>query len=478
MPAFGGYGLSAYPVADANGNHMVAMVMRKPNGLTTIRRFRRWWAIALLLVSGNVGAQLPRECVAEPVFGGQVCFHEANPEGGHTVVMVHGVGGSADDWQEQIPLLAASHHVLVLDLPGFGRSDGGTKHYTPDNYAAVLSHLISLRAHGPVLLVGHSMGGAVALNYAALHPEMVSRLVVVDVAGILHRLAYNKYLVGNWLHGLSDEPHWSSELLQSFAGKFLEGMESVPFDSEDMLDVSAGEGEGAERRIAALALLDADFSPLLPRVSAPVLMLWGHDDQIAPLRTAEVLLRRLPRAWLDIIEKAGHVPMRDQPTVFNRRLLAALADELPPPALAREVVGEADRIGRCEKQRNVQFTGRYRRIELFGCGDVSISDADVGELYVFESRVIIEHSRIGGSGLAVDIIGSDVKMTVVSVQGDVAIRTARSRLDLAAVDLEGSEAAVMAVSNSKAVFSLCRVRSPHQNGDLHGYYAVTPESPL
>ncbi|MEW6647127.1 MAG: alpha/beta hydrolase [Pseudomonadota bacterium] len=434
--------------------------------------------MVLMLVSSSAGAQLPRECMEEPVFEAQLCFHEVNREAGRTVVMVHGVGGSADDWQGQIPLLAANHHVLAVDLPGFGRSDGGTKHYTPDNYAAVLHHLVSQRAQGPVLLVGHSMGGAVALNYAARHPEMVSRLVVVDVAGILHRLAYNKFLVGNWLYGLSDEPHWSSELLQSFAGKFLEGMERVPFDSEDMLDVSAGEGEGAERRIAAMALLDADFTPLLSRVSAPVLMLWGHDDQIAPLRTAEVLLRRLPRAWLDIIEKSGHVPMRDQPAVFNRRLLAALADELPPPALAREVVGDADRIGRCEKQRNVHFVGRYRRIELHGCGDVTIRDADVGELYVFESRVNIEHSRIGGGELAVDIIGSDVKMTVVSVQGDVAIRTARSRLDLAAVDLEGREAAVTAVSNSKAVFSLCQVRSPHRIGDLHGYYAVTPDLPL
>ncbi|WP_172600406.1 alpha/beta fold hydrolase [Sulfurivermis fontis] len=450
--------------------------MRKPAGQDIFA-----WIICLLVLSfagSTTAAQLRRECMDEPVFQGRVCFHEANREGERTIVMVHGIGGSADDWQGQIPLLAANYHVLALDLPGFGRSDGGTKHYTPDNYAAVLSYLVSQRAHGAVLLVGHSMGAAVTLNYAALYPDRVSRLVVVDVAGILHRLAYNKFLVGNWLYGLSDEPHWSSELLQSFAGKFLEGMERVPFDSEDMLTVSAGAGEGAERRIAAMALLDADFTPLLPRVSAPVLMLWGHDDQVAPLRTAEVLLRRLPRAWLDIIEKSGHVPMRDQPVVFNRRLLAALADELPPPAVAREVVGDADRIGRCEKQRNVHFVGRYRRIELHGCGDVTIRDADVGELYVFESRVNIEHSRIGGGELAVDIIGSDVKMTVVSVQGDVAIRTARSRLDLAAVDLDGSTAAVSAVSNSKAVFSLCQVRSPYRSGDLHGYYAMTPDSPL
>ncbi len=456
---------------------MVAMVMHKPNGGAMGNRMLAV-LLLLLLASGGALAQLPRQCVPEPVFEGQVCYYENDTEAPRTVVLVHGIGGSADDWAAQIPVLAGSYHVLAVDLPGFGHSDAGSKHYSPENYAAVLHHLVGLRARSPVLLVGHSMGGAVAFNYAALHPEAVSRLVVADVAGILHRLAYNKFLVGNWLHGRSAEPRWSSELLQSFVGKFLEGMEFLPFDSEDMLGSTYGEGSGAERRIAAMALLDADFTPLLPRVQAPVLILWGTEDDTAPLRTAEVLLRRLPRAWLEMIDGAGHVPMSEQARLFNRQLLGFLEDALPPPPVAREVEGDAERIGRCERQRNVRFEGRYRRIELLGCGDVSIENADIGELYVFESRVNIEHSRIGGGELAVDVIGSDVKMTVVKLEGEVALRTARSRLDLAAVDLDGRTAAVTAVSNSKAVFSLCRARSPHHNGDLHGYRALTPESQL
>lgn len=443
--------------------------------------YDRMWLILVLLVSWPAGAawaQLPRDCMSEPVFEGRVCYHEANGAAAQTVVLVHGIGGSADDWAAQIPLLARRYHVLAVDLPGFGQSDGGAKHYAPESYAAVLRHIIGLRARTPVLLVGHSLGGAVALNYAALYPDTVRRLVVADVAGVLHRLAYNKFLVGSWLHGRSAEPRWSSELLQSFAGKFLEGMEFLPFDSEDMLDSPFGDGTGAERRIAAMALLDADFSPLVPQVSVPVLILWGSEDHTAPLRTAEVLLRRLPRAWLEVISGAGHVPMSEQADIFNRHLLGFLGDDLPPPPVTAAWEGDPERIGRCEKQRNVRFEGRYRRIELHGCGDVTIAEADVGELYVFESRVTIEHSRIGGGALAVDIIGSDVKMTVVSVQGDVAIRTARSRLDLAAVDLEGREAAVTAASNSKAVFSLCQVRSRYRNGNLHGYFALTPQSPL
>lgn len=455
---------------------MVSMVMRKPNGKIMGNRMLKGFGLMLLLLaSAGVQAQLSRQCVLEPVFEGKVCFHESNGDASPTVVLVHGLGGSADDWRAQIPPLAGRYHVLAIDLPGFGHSDGGSKHYTPENYAAVLHHLIQQRARAPVLLVGHSLGGAVALNYAALYPETVSRLVVVDVAGILHRLAYNKFLVGSWLHGGNTASRWSSEWLQSFAGKFLEGAESYPIDSVDVLD--APHGVVAERNIAAMALLEADFTPLLPQVTSPVMILWGQEDSIAPLRTAHVLLHRLSHAWLEIIPGAGHVPMSEQPDEFNRRLLAALGGALPPP-LAHESEGDAKRIGRCERQRNVRFTGRYRRVELHHCSDVMIADAELDELYVFESRVLIERSRIGGGGLAVDAIGSDVKMTAVEIHGDVALRVARSRLDLAAVDLEGREAAVTAVSNSKAVFSLCRVNSPYRAGGLHGYYALTPQSPL
>jgi len=445
----------------------------------TNRMLQPWLLLmAAMLVSGTAAAQLPRTCLDEPVFEGKLCFYEANPVSQVTVLLVHGIGGSADDWALQIPQLAQRYHVLAVDLPGFGQSDGGPQHYSPENYVAALHFLVQRRARSPLRLVGHSMGGAVALNYAALHPDRVDRLVVADVAGILHRLAYTKFLVGNWLHGGDGESRWSSEVLQSFAGKFLEGLVNSSFDSEDAMENSYVEGVGGERQISAMALVDADFTPLLPRVQAPVLILWGTADDIAPLRTAQVLRRRLPRSWLELIDGAAHVPMSDRPEVFNRLLLGFLEDALPPPPIAYEPEGDAARIGRCERQRNVRFEGRYSRIELRHCSDVTITDAEIGELYMFESRANIERSRIGGGGLAVDVIGSDVKMTAVQLHGDYALRVARSRVDLAAVDLVAQEAAVVAVSNSKAVFSLCRIDSPHLAGDLHGYRVLTPESPL
>jgi pimeloyl-ACP methyl ester carboxylesterase len=389
---------------------------------------------------------------------------------------VHGIGGSADDWREQLPLLAGNYRVLAIDLPGFGQSSKGSHLYSPENYARVIHELIRSRLRTPFFLVGHSMGGALALDYAARYPQRLEGMILADVAGVLHRLAYNKFLVGNWLYERSTTPRWSSELLQSFAGKFLEGLERTPFSTDDMLEMDFDKGR--ERRIAAMALLEADFSELLPRIVVPVSLLWGREDGVAPLRTAEVLLRRLPQTRLEIIEDAQHSPMTEQAEAFNQLLNAALHDEFYPDKTRIRAMEISDRIGRCQGEQGAVFTGGYQRIELRNCSDVQIHDAAVESLSVFESRVAIQRSRIQGKALAIDAVGSDIKMTDVLVEAEVAIQVARSRLDLAAVDLTGSRAAIQALSNSKAVFSLCRIQSPHTQGDVHAFYRLSPRNPL
>jgi hypothetical protein len=94
-----------------------------------------------------------------------------------------------------------------------------------------------------------------------------------------------------------------------------------------------------------------------------------------------------------------------------------------------------------------------------------------------DSTVAIDDSRIGG-GKTVYARNSTIVMTGGSVEGDVAITALASRLDLAAVDVEGREAAVTAPLRSYVVFSLCRVRSARSQGDLHEFYAITAKNPL
>jgi hypothetical protein len=117
-------------------------------------------------------------------------------------------------------------------------------------------------------------------------------------------------------------------------------------------------------------------------------------------------------------------------------------------------------------------------LTLDGCRGVQIRNARVRELHVLDSTVTIDDSDIGGGETGLYASGSTIVMTGGRIEGNVAITALASRLDLAAVEVEGREAAVTAPQRSYVVFSLCRVRSPRTKGDVHDFYTVTETSPL
>ena len=84
------------------------------------------------------------ECIVEPVFEGKVCTAQANREAKIGVILIHGLGGSVNDWRNTLPALAKDFHVVAFDLPGFGRSDKGSQHYSPTLYAR-LAHFLADR---------------------------------------------------------------------------------------------------------------------------------------------------------------------------------------------------------------------------------------------------------------------------------------------------------------------------------------------
>src|SRR5579872_4480736 len=132
--------------------------------------------------------------IPEDVFGGQLYVVTAGPARGAPaappLVLVHGLGElGVRDFYPLLPALTRGRLVILFDLPGFGRSGRANAEYTPDRYAAVLSRVIARYADGPVDVLGHSMGGAIALSHAANYPQQVRRLVVVDAAGILNHEA-------------------------------------------------------------------------------------------------------------------------------------------------------------------------------------------------------------------------------------------------------------------------------------------------
>jgi len=459
-------------------------------GQATLLR-RNGIAVLLLVAAGSYAAAHPAggepglpgmetHRIEEPVFNGRVAVYEAGRGKGRAILLVHGIGADgARDYSDQIAWLRESFHVIALDLPGFGQSDKSDALYTPANYVGVLKHVADRFLQRPFVLVGHSLGALVSLRYAATYPGDVEKLVVMSVPGVLHRHATtSRYLAG--LMGVSPSEFESLSWLGRLPGKLLTPLERLGVDPYGVLaDPQHREGllNGDPANIAGLAAAIDDLQQELPSVQAETLIIWGGEDAIAPLRNGRVLARTLSRARLEVIEDAAHTPMMETPGRLRTVLEPFLEHGLPAPAPGPAAVMPQNGEARCRRERDRIFEGGFDVLVLESCHNVRIRNARVRALRILSSTVTIDDSHIGGGRTGMLVRSSTVVMTGGRIEGTVAISAYASRLDLAAVDLEGREAAVKAMKRSYVVFSLSRLKSPYTEGLMHDFVTVTDRNP-
>ncbi len=374
------------------------------------------------------------ERVAVPVFGGRVMLYRAGKRGAPPVVLVHGLGrAGARDWAHVIPALASNYEVYALDLPGFGLSDKGNHLYSPSNYVRVLDRLLGERVRRPFALVGHSMGGVVALAFTASYPDRVSRLIVADVAGVLHRSVYGEFL-GRAVAGraVGDSP-WLEvvmRLIQSQA-------ENLPAGAAMSLEIPQVRQRllrGDPNAIAALALVEHDLGRGLRAMRTPTLIVWSKDDKVAPPRTGQVLASLIPRARLALIDDAGHAPQITEPARFNALLRDELAGRPQGRAATRpEGAPLGGRSGRCTSERGRRFTGDYAEIVIEGCDDVEVAEARVGRMFVSRSQVRIVNSLVGEG---IESHHSRLEFTGGSLGGDPPLFLDETSVDAAGLRIE------------------------------------------
>jgi pimeloyl-ACP methyl ester carboxylesterase len=416
------------------------------------------------------------ECIEEPIFEGKVCTAQFNRSAKTGVILIHGLGGSVDDWKKTIPALAKDFHVVAFDLPGFGKSDKGSQHYSPTLYARLAHYLSDRYFHDKSYhIVGHSMGGAIALRFASQRPLRFQRLVLIDAAGILHPQVISKFQAGSLVEKTSGVKQ-TRGFIERFSGKLLEQVDKLPILPTDIVNSSIGRDtvlQGSPERIAALELAGEDFSRAITAVKEPTLILWGADDLTVPLRTGKVLAARMPHAHLQLIADAAHEPMSDQPDEVNKlvraHLLAgeqALDEQFPQPR--EKTALTSTRKGVCNRDSDMTFEGDYHSIELRDCSGITIRNARIGHLYVYNSRATLTDTDILGKEEGIYAEYADLTITNGDISGDIAIRTKYSRLDMAGVHVRGKQDAVKALG-SKLVFSISEVNSPHSEGAMHAY---------
>ena len=260
---------------------------------------------------------------------------------GPAVVLVHGIGESCSTWAEVVPRLAKTHTVIAPDLLGHGLSDKPRADYSLGGFANGLRDLLLVLGIDTATVVGHSLGGGIALQFAYQHPTMCERLVLVASGGLgtevspLLRLAA---MPGGGLGlraSLLPTVRLPTALAVRTAARF--GL-LCRAEAEGMLEAWEGLRDPGTRRAflrTLRAVVDAHGQSVTGRdrlylaTEVPTLVVWGGRDHVLPVAHAMAVEDLLPGSRLELLPDAGHMPHRSDPDLFVE-LLTDFIDTTAP----------------------------------------------------------------------------------------------------------------------------------------------------
>jgi pimeloyl-ACP methyl ester carboxylesterase len=251
------------------------------------------------------------------VYGFRIHYYTLGPEKGRPVVMVHGLGGRAEDWEKLAPYLRkAGYRVYLPDLPGFGQSERPTNFsYSVTDQSKIVVGFLDALGLKQVDLGGWSMGGWIVQLVAANNPERVSRLMLFDTAG------------------LHVKPEWDTKLFTPISPAEIEKLDKLlmphpprlpNFVARDIMRVSREHAWVMRRSLDTMLQGRETTDSLLPHLKMPVLIVWGEVDQITPLSEGKNIHKLIPQSQMDVVAGCGHLAPNECAKVIGPEVIRFL----------------------------------------------------------------------------------------------------------------------------------------------------------
>jgi len=257
---------------------------------------------------------LPR-LLSTRVFGQTIRYYDVGS--GPPLVLLHGIGGDADDWAFCLSALAASHRVIALDMLGFGRSDKPYVDYSIAVFVEVLERFLLSLDIGSASVVGHSLGGWIAASFVLRSPEAIDRLVLMDSAGVwgeMQELPVD-------LH-VSTLAHMREIFQHLFYDKKMATDAIVEFAYTNHL--ARGDGYTIHSVLENLRGGRERLDERIGKLSVPTLIIWGENDEVIPVAIGRRIQGLVPGSSLEVISQCGHLPELEKPGEFVPCLLQFL----------------------------------------------------------------------------------------------------------------------------------------------------------
>jgi pimeloyl-ACP methyl ester carboxylesterase len=270
--------------------------------------------------------------------GNRISYYSAGA--GPVLLLVHGIASNAETWLPSIPLLARQYTVIAPDLPGHGDSDKPPGDYSLGSLASTLRDLLVVLGHERATIVGHSLGGGVAMQFSYQFPERTERLVLVSSGGLGN--AVSPLLRAASLPGAELFVAATVAPIAATGRLVATGLRKLGLEpAADIAEVARGFASLADppTRTAFLDTLRSVVGPAGQRVNAtnrlylaeglPTLLVWGERDPIIPVRHGRRAHEMLPGSRFVAFPESGHMPQVDAPHQFADVLLDFLSATKP-----------------------------------------------------------------------------------------------------------------------------------------------------
>jgi pimeloyl-ACP methyl ester carboxylesterase len=263
-----------------------------------------------------------------PVAGLRVHVRDTGPRDAPVVILLHGLGSSLHTWEPWAKDLSARFRVIRYDLPGFGLTGADpTGDYSDARSIAVLAALMDALSVQRASLIGNSMGGKLAWQFAAAHPDRMDKLILISPDG---------YASPGFEYGKKPEVPMVARVLPYTLPTFLLRMNLVPAYGDPSRLTEATVTRYRDLMLAPgvrRALLDRTGQvmleppePRLRQITAPTLLVWGEKDGLIPFSNAKDYLNAIPNVRLVSFPNPGHVPQEEDPARSLAPVEAFLAE--------------------------------------------------------------------------------------------------------------------------------------------------------
>jgi len=252
--------------------------------------------------------------------------------GAKTLVLVHGLASNAGFWREVIPQLSSQYRLIVIDLPGYGKSQKGELPIGMQYYADVVASLINELKLSNVTYVGHSMGGQIGITMALSHPDLIENLVLAAPAGVepFDRGA------GNWLSSVITHEGvvktTEENIRRNLAGNFYRWNDRHEWMVEERVRMAKAYNiydfaHAVDKSVDAM--LNEPTTDRLGEIKHRTLIVYGKYDNLIPNpylnpgKTADVMKmghERIANSTLVEIDKCGHMLILDKPIEFSNAI--------------------------------------------------------------------------------------------------------------------------------------------------------------